>query len=227
MKSITMLLLASGTIALSNGAFASWDAGPCSGGGTAPCVEATDGSSTWHFNGDGSHADEWHGHPNSVDDLSFYGESFLDCPDLISPTCNLRLNGQVKKCLDSNNDWRILIKVTGGSVTSGDLACGGISLGGFDWFANHTGIHSGFADDCDQGILYGGPLEGNIGDIDITYLGFIPVATNAHVHSVDFVNSSPSYFDFNSVIYEPGEVSSGCSVTGRLYIDNLDNITIN
>ena len=50
---------------VSGGAAASWDSGACPQPhtGPAPCFETEINGNTYHFNGSGGHADEWHGLP--------------------------------------------------------------------------------------------------------------------------------------------------------------------
>lgn len=216
---------------VSNISLAGWDEGPCPQPhtGPAPCIEVLDNNDVyWHFNGDGSHADIWHGAPPAgANDLSFSGPSDLDCGDL-GANCTLTLNGQVKKCQDSNGDWRIGVKVNSSSIGGGGL-CSFIGLGGFPWYTGSIDLpHCPFEDDCDNFIPYTpspNTLTGTVGSIDITLLG-IPRVTGGHVHGVIFTPGCNPTFTFNSDFYDCDEESEGCSVNGVLTATNIQCLNI-
>lgn len=211
-------------LAFSQIATAGWLPDPCSGGGTAPCIDinvGTDANPEWyHFNGDGSNANHWHGHPWGGP-LAFSGPSELQC-DGINADCTLTLYGEVMKCLDSNSQWRIGVRVVDYDVEGG-FPCGLIVLGGFPWYAKDANSvpHCPFTDDCDDFIPYTPnptALVGHIGGIDISVI--IPRVADGHVHDVIFTPGSNANFSFNSDFYSCDETTQPCSVDGVLTIED-------
>lgn len=246
-KIILSMMLGLGAISLSSIASANWVDGPCPpSGGPAPCIEAIDynGSTNpndwdyYHFNGDGSHAGDWHGMPtNNALDLQFTGTSVLNC-GLLGAECELTLGGKVKKCQDSNGDWRVGIQVNGYNI-EGDGLCGDITLHNFPWYSKDAAItpHCPFGDDCENFNVYdpnatsyfatvGGddiPPPGNDG-IEVQVFG-IPVVTDGHVHNVEFTPGCPASFDFDSEFFDCDEEGLGCSVDGLL-VSEIDCLNI-
>lgn len=213
---------------LSSLAAASWDPGPCPGGGSAPCIEAVVNGNTYHFNGTGGHAGVWHGLPTTGADFEFSGPTDLSC-DSIDLDCTLTLGGKVQKCQDSSGAWRIGVQVNSSNV-SGSFPCGTVSLGGFPWYAKDGSItpHCPFTDDCDNFIPYvpgASSYTGNFGEIDISVIG-IPRVTNGHVHGVVFNPGVGANFDFNSDFYDCDENELGCSVDGTLTVTNATSLDI-
>ncbi|WP_162925686.1 hypothetical protein [Isoalcanivorax indicus] len=206
-----------------------WNPGPCpSPGGPAPCIEAVVSGNTFHFNGDGSGADEWKGLPTTGADFQFSGASALSCSGL-NLNCTLNLGGKVKKCQDSNGDWRIGVQVNSSSVT-GSFPCGTVGLGNFPWLAKDSTIsnHCPFTDDCDNFIPYdpnASTYTGNFGEIDITVLGISRVR-DGHVHDVVFTPGVGANFNFNSAFYDCDENDLGCTVNGTLSITNATSLDI-
>ncbi len=246
MKSIVAknMLIAAGTL-ISAAAFATPGAHGPTGGLCSPdhdtssngvwdCVEWT-GAGT--MTGNDNHASEggWFGPggtSNANDTFVFRGDSALACP-LASADCTLELRGQVRVNTETGND--LSIKVLDGSVSGSSFLCGSINISGFPWYAADTSEHDVF-DNASYISSPGGGSEpngvgiGNFGNIDLSAL--IYNISDGHVHDVEFSNgdpsvSDPSYFYFNSVIYEDGSAhsSQGCSVDGKLYIaDGVDDI---
>lgn len=222
---------------LSSLAMASWDTGPCSGGGSAPCIETEINGNTYHFNGSGGHAGVWHGRPAAEGGgaFDFIGDDVdLTCPGT-NPSCTLTLSGEVKKCQDSNGDWRIGVRVTGGDVNPGDFLCNFISLGGFPWYSKDPSItpHCPFEDDCDSFIPYDPSASnyvGNFGSIDVTTpIGM--VVDNEHVHNVVFTpghvsNPPEATFNFSSSTFFSCDEEEGCAIDGILTLDNASSLEI-
>ncbi|SOC28046.1 hypothetical protein SAMN05877962_1322 [Alloalcanivorax xenomutans] len=221
-KIIMLSALGVASFGLTQAANASWDSGACPQPhtGPAPCVERNINGTWEHFNGDGSHADEWHG------PIEFVGTSTLGC-SIATAECTLSLTGNVKKFQDGSGNWHIGIQVVDGDVTGSGL-CPGINLSGFPWYAGPTTMHTGFS--SSTGIPYPGPYVGNMGNINLTALGGLITVNNSHVHDVTFDNngSGASYFDFDSPLYTGGnsDNDSGCDVDGRLFVNTYDDINI-
>lgn len=178
-KIIMLSALGVASFGLTQAANASWDSGACSGGGPAPCIEYNDGTNTYHFNGDGSHSGDWHGHPGGGD-FQFTGYTDLGC-SLGQFYCELTLTGDVRKFQDGNGDWRIGVRVNSGSVaqgSEGDNECSNISVGGFPWYVGDYPNDHTFG--ASSGMLYTGTSSvytGNVGDIDVTYTVFgLPIS---------------------------------------------------
>ena len=248
-KQIKVLLasiLGVGLLGASQFAAADWDSGRCTSPnpGPAPCVEhqASDGS-WWHFNGSGGNAGVWHGYPVNEDgqspeqDFQFSGTTDLSCT-LGAFTCELTLNGEVKKFQDGNGNWRIGVRVNSGSVAPGDEECDAISVGNFPWYAGHdpdqdAGFPGQHVLSNSTGIVYNGTSSvytGHIGQIDVIYsgLGFpITLVNDGHLHDVQYQNSTNSFLFGSSgtgsqdnILYEDGasDTDSGCTVDGALVL---------
>jgi hypothetical protein len=219
---------------LSSLAMANWDTGPCSGSGSAPCIETEINGNTYHFNGSGGHAGVWHGRPQAEGggDFSFSGPSSLEC-DGTPIDCTLSLTGEVKKCLDSDDNWRIGVRVNASNVQAGDFACNFIALDGFPWYSKDTAIgtpdHCPFEDNCDTFIPYDSTASSytaNFGLIDIDVLGSTEVS-EGHVHSVVFNPGVGANFVFASDFFNCEEGDEGCSVDGTLTLNNGTSLDIN
>lgn len=218
---------------LSSVAAASWVAGPCPGTGNAPCIEVTDDfDDVWHFNGDGGHADVWHGHPLGGDFAFSNDDVDLGC-SIASLNCTLELTGQVKKCQDSNGDWRVGVKVTGGDASDG-LFCGTVDLYNFPWYSKDPAIasHCPFEDDCDSFIPYdpnASVYTGNFGAVSVDALGS-NLVDEEHLHGVDFtpgvVASGDATFDFRGKDFYDCAENDGCSIDGLLQLNNAKELHI-
>lgn len=213
---------------LSSMAAASWNTGPCPGTGTAPCIEAEVSGNTYHFNGSGGHAGEWHGLPTTGEDFDFVGDDVeLDCA--LNLNCTLTLSGKVKKCQDSGGAWRIGVQVNSADVAAGDSLCGLVSVGGFPWYSKDPTIanHCPFEDNCDNFIPYNpsaSSYTANFGTIDVTALG-MNLVDNEHVHGVVFTPGAGANFSFASDFYDCNE-NADCSINGVLTLDNATSLDI-
>lgn len=245
-KLILASVMGVGLMGASQFATADWESGACPrpNNGPAPCIEHQDSTGAWwHFNGDGSHADEWHGYPTNEDgqspeqDFQFTGTTDLSCT-LGAFTCDLTLNGEVKKFQDGEGNWRIGVRVNSGSVAvgNGDDECEDITVGGFPWYAGHDPDHNGSFSgqhvlSSTTGIVYTGTSSvytGHVGQIDVGYsvFGFpVSLVSDGHLHDVEYENSSSSFLfgsagggSQDNIIYEGGAADddSGCTVDGAL-----------
>lgn len=250
LKIATATLFGAVLLGGSQSAFANWDPGPCTAAdkaGPAPCIEYEDSSTTpvtwWHFNGDPLHTNQWHG-PNdaggstgsATNTFEFTGTSTLSCGSL-EATCDLTLNGQVKKFQDASGNWKVGVKVLSGNVGSGGALCGAISVGGFPWYAgpdnpNTDPYHGPY--DNSTGVDYPGPtapnLIGSMGTIDVSVF-LVPQCTvsDTHIHDVIFSNngSGVSYFQFANELFTFPHSGTGVSVNGQLLVnDYVDDINI-
>lgn len=228
-----LIMLSIGTLAalgVSHQASAGWDLGPCPqpNTGPAPCIESNTASDgTWHFNGAGAHADDWHGAPGG-DDIVFSGVTVLECGGL-TIDCNLTLVGQIKKCQSPTGDWHVGIRATSFALSGAPL-CPVISLSGFPWYskAYATTPHCPFGDVCEDFNSYvpgASSYTFNIGSIDVSVLG-IPRVSGGHLHGLVF--SNPGILSFNSGFYDCSENSLGCAVEGEAYYNggNGDSLSI-
>lgn len=219
---------------LSSLAMANWDTGACSGSGTAPCIETEINGNTYHFNGSGGHAGVWHGRPAAEGggDFEFSGSNVdLSCPSA-SPSCNLSLGGEVKKCQDSNGNWRIGVRVNSADVTPGDFLCNFITVGGFPWYSKDPTIasHCPFEDDCDSFIPYdpsASTYTANFGTIDVS----APTGTlvsGEHLHGVIFTPGVGATFDFTGpkTFFDCDETEGDCSINGILTLDNATSLDV-
>lgn len=212
-------------------ATADWEEGPCPQPhtGPAPCIEVLDNNDVyWHINGDGGHADIWHGHPVAGDFAFSNDDVDLGC-SLASLNCTLELTGQVKKCQDSDGNWRIGVAVTGGSASNG-LFCGTVDLYNFPWYSKNPAIanHCPFEDDCDNFIPYvpnASTYTGNFGAVFVDALGF-ELVEGDHLHGVVFTPGPAATFDFrNKTFYDCNE-TAGCGIDGLLELNNAQELNI-
>lgn len=235
-KLLFSTILGAAAWSLSHVAVAGWVDGPCPQPhiGPAPCIEAVyhNGSTDpndWdyhHFNGDGSQADRWKGAPRGGD-FEFVGSN-VDLQCLLNLNCTLTLRGEVKKCQDSNGDWRIGVRVNSSSV-SGIFPCGAVSVGGFPWYSKDHGItpHCEFANDCDDFILYNPSATSyfaNFGKIDVSALG-VTLVDGEHVHEVEFTPGLNASFAFDSFFYDCEE-DGNCHINGVLSVSNVNELNI-
>lgn len=230
MKRETLLSIFLGAAAgsLSSLAAAAWETGPCSGGGSGPCIETKVNGSTYHFNGSGWHAGEWHGLPTSGVNFQFSGSTQWNCGSIWE--CTQTWSGKVKKCQDSGGDWRIGIQVSSADVVPGNFYCNFVTLGGFPRYLKGSPItnHCPFTDDCDNFIPYDPSVStytANVGPIDIEIFGS-PQLANGHVHSVVFTPGVSANFAFSSDFYDCDENDQGCSMDGTLTLDNATSLDI-
>ena len=224
------------TWSLSSLAAAGWHDGPCLPAeiGPVPCIEVAIGDDSYHY-GSGLHdggvhpdLEAWHGHPLGGD-FEFRGTGVaLDCPE-IGLSCTLTLSGQVRKCQDSNGDWRIGVRVTAADAQPGDFLCIGLNISGFPWYSKDPSItpHCPFEDDCDSFIPYdpnATTYTGNFGNVTVSsILGTF--VNSEHLHGVVFTPGPGANFDFDSNFHDCDE-NEGCSIDGTLYIDNADALYI-
>ena len=221
---------------LSSVAAANWDTGACPQphAGPAPCIETEINGNTYHFNGSGGHAGVWHGRPAAEGggDFDFSGSNVdLVCGDT-DPSCILTLSGQVKKCEDSNGDWRVGVKVTDSDVQAGDFLCNFISVSGFPWYSNtqpeEDQDHCSFVDDCDNFVPYdpaATTYTANFGAITVDASLVGNLVNAEHVHGVVFTPGVGANFSFASDFYDCDE-TAGCSITGVLTLDNATSLDI-
>ena len=231
-KPIFLALFGVAVWSLSSFTTASWNTGPCSSAGTAPCIETEINGNTYHFNGGGSHAGVWHGRPAAEGggDFSFSGFFALAC-DGPPSDCILNLTGEVKKCQDSNGGWRIGVRVNDSQVDPGDFLCNFIALDGFPWYSKDPSVtsHCPFTDDCDNFIPYdpnASSYTANFGLIDIDVLGS-PQVVNGHLHGVVFNPGAGANFAFYSDIFDCRRTNQSCRVNGTLSLDNGTSLDIN
>ena len=224
---------------LSSAAAANWDACACPQppSGPAPCIEIVDGGNVYHFNGSGGHADEWHGMPAALGGgpIQFTGTNVaLDCPEN-SVSCTLTLDGQVKKCEDSNGDWRIGVRVTGADVSAGDFLCDFLNVGGFPWYSKDPTVtpHCPFEDDCDTFIPYdpsGSSYVGNFGSVDVSDILGTTYVDNEHLHNVVFtpnnLGGNPANFNFSNKTFYNCDEEVRCTIDGILYLDGADELNV-
>tara|TARA_R100000963_G_C4621637_1_gene88965 strand:+ start:295 stop:993 length:699 start_codon:yes stop_codon:yes gene_type:complete len=228
-KLLLSALLGMAAWSFSSVAIADWDTGACPGSGSAPCIETEINGNTYHFNGTGGHADVWHGRPAAEGggEFVFEGEG-VDLECALDLNCTLALSGQVKKCQDSNGDWRIGVQVTDATVSDGTF-CGVVNVDGFPWYSKDPTIasHCPFEDDCDSFIPYdpsATSYTANFGTIDVSALG-MGLVSGEHVHSVVFTPGVGANFSFASDFYDCDE-EAGCSITGVLTVNNATSLDI-
>jgi hypothetical protein len=217
---------------LSSVAAANWDTGACPtpNPGPAPCIETVVNGNTYHFNGSGGHADVWHGLPAAEGggDFSFSGNSVLAC-ESTEYACTMESTGQVKKCEDSNGNWRIGVRVNSFDV-SGPFTCHTFAFSGFPWYSKDSSItpHCPFEDDCDFFSEYdpnASTYTANLGPININVFGS-PKVTNGHMHGVVFTPGVAARVGFDSRFYDCNENDQGCSVDGEVILDNATSLDI-
>ncbi|WP_370202621.1 hypothetical protein [Alloalcanivorax venustensis] len=234
-KTLLSVLLGMQAWLLSSVVVAGWEEGPCPqpGTGPAPCFELTDDNDdVWHFNGDGAHAAEWHGHPLGGD-LVFSGNNVdLSCSGF-GMNCTFSLGSQVKKCQDSNGDWRIGVRITSGEASDG-LFCGTIVLAGFPWYSKDPTIpnHCPFEDDCDSLIPYvNGAFSytANLGAIDMSILAS-PVVTDGHLNNLVFtpgiVANGEATVDFTNKAFYGCAGDNDCDIDGVAQLSNAKSLYI-
>ena len=227
-KLLLSVLLTTATWSLSSLATANWDTGPCPGGGTAPCIEAEVSGTTYHFNGTGDHAGEWHGLPTTGDDFQFSGATVWGCSGL-NVNCTWSWGAKIQKCQDNNGDWRIGLQVNSASMTGG-FFCGIITWGGFPWYSKDVAnsSHCPFTDDCSNFTPYdtsASSYASNLGAIDQIVLG-TPQVQNGHLHDVIFYPGTGANLDFNSEFYDCDDVGQDCYVDGTLVLQNATSLDI-
>lgn len=225
---LLLALLASAICSLASPVTADWDTGPCPGGGTAPCIEAEVSGNTYHFNGTGDHAGEWHGLPTTGEDFEFSGATAWGCRGR-NFNCTLTWGARIKKCQDSNGDWRLGLQMNSVNV-SGGLGCASFALGSFPWYTKdpHVANHCPFEDDCDSFIPYetGAPnYTTNLGAIDLAIFG-IPLIADGHLHGVVFTPGIGANFAFDSEFYGCDDESQGCWVEGALTVTNATSLDV-
>ena len=233
-KLILSTLFGMAAWSLSSVAAANWDTGACPQPhqGPAPCIETEINGNTYHFNGSGGHADVWHGRPAAEGggDFDFSGDNVLLECSAGDPNCILTLSGQVKKCEDSDGNWRVGVKVTGADVEAGDFLCNFIEVSGFPWYSKDPTItpHCPFEDDCDSFIPYdpsASTYTANFGEItvDATLIGTL--VDEEHLHNVVFTPGVGANFAFDSFFYDCSEADD-CEIEGVLTIDNATSLEI-
>ncbi|GAA5138833.1 hypothetical protein [Alloalcanivorax gelatiniphagus] len=220
--------LAAATWSLPNLASADWDTGPCPGGGTAPCIEAEVSGTTYHFNGSGDHAGEWHGLPTTGEDFEFIGPTQWGCNGL-NWNCTVTWTNKIKKCQDSAGDWRIGFQVNSASV-SGSFPCAAFVMSGFPWYTKDAKAvsHCPFTDDCNSLIPYSpgaSSLVTNLGEIDVTIFG-IPRIADSHLHNIVFTPGPSANFSLASEYYDCDDTEVGCSIYGTVSLSNATSLDI-
>ena len=226
-KNLPLLSLAAWS--LSSFAAADWDTGACPGGGSAPCIETEINGNTYHFNGTGGHTDIWHGRPAAEGggDFVFEGDDAdVNCAWNLS--CTLAWSGEIKKCQDSNGNWRIGFRINSASMSNGTY-CRAFAFSNFPWYLKDPSItpHCPFADNCDDFIPYDATASsyiGNLGQINLSVLG-ITLANEEHLHSVIFTPGLGASFDFDSDFYDCDD-EANCSFDGTLTINNATSLDI-
>ncbi|MEO1892301.1 MAG: hypothetical protein ABGX84_05775 [Alcanivorax sp.] len=217
---------------LSSLAMASWDMGPCSGTGTAPCIETEINGNTYHFNGNGSHAGVWHGRPAAEGggEFDFSGTDLDFTCDPVSWGCNLTLSGEVKKCQDSSGAWRVGVRVTDADLSAGSFACDLFTVDGFPWYFKDPTIasHCPFEDDCDSFIPYNpnaSTYTGNFGSVSVS--SFLNTyVDNGHLHGVVFTPGVGATFDLGNKSFFSCDEEEACSLDGVLTLDNAMSLDI-
>ena len=230
-KLLLSALLGMAAWSFSGTAVASWDTGACPGTGTAPCIETEINGNTYHFNGTGGHAGVWHGRPAAEGggDFEFEGDDvFLECGTDLD--CTLNLSGSVKKCQDSNGEWRIGVRVTGANVSPGDFLCAFVTVGGFPWYSKDPSItsHCPFEDNCDSFIPYdanASSYTANFGTIDVSVPGSTLV-DNEHLHGVVFTPGVGANFAFDEKTFFDCEEEGDCVIDGVLTINNATSLDV-
>ncbi|MFP1679126.1 hypothetical protein ACLD02_10525 [Alloalcanivorax sp. C16-2] len=227
-ETLFFTLLGLAAWSLSNITVADWDTGACPGGGSAPCIETEINDNTYHFNGTGGHTDTWHSRPAAEGggDFVFEGDAGFYCS--LNLNCTLAWSGEIKKCQDSNGDWRIGFQINSASMSNGSF-CSLYILSNFPWYLKEPSLtpHCPFVDNCDDFIPYDATASSytaNLGRISLTAIG-IGLVNEEHLHSVAFTPGLGASFDFSSNFYDCDE-SSDCSFEGELIIDNATSLDI-
>lgn len=220
---------------ISSVAAANWDSGACPQphAGPGPCIETEINGNTYHFNGSGGHAGDWHGLPAAEGGgpFQFEGSSIdLRCGPA-TPSCNLTLSGEVKKCQTSSGSWRIGLRVSAASFSPGDFVCNFLIMDGFPWYSRvpNAVSHCSFEDNCDGFIPYEPSTStyvANFGSVGI----ISPISTwmvDGHLHDVVFNPGVGANFDFsNKMFFDCDEEETGCSIDGILTINNATSLYI-
>ncbi|MFP1682781.1 hypothetical protein ACLD0W_09730 [Alloalcanivorax sp. C16-1] len=227
-KILLSAFLATATWSLPGLATADWDTGPCPGSGTAPCIEAEVSGTTYHFNGTGDHAGEWHGLPTTGEDFVFSGATTWGCSGL-NANCTWNWGVKIKKCQDENDDWRIGLQVNSASMTGGFI-CGLLTWSGFPWYSKDVAnsSHCPFTDDCSNFTAYDATASSytnNLGAIDHIIFG-TPRVENGHLHEVVFNPGTSANLVFNSQFYDCDDEDQGCSINGTLTVTNATSLDI-
>lgn len=241
----TPLLTAVGTLfALIATPASAWFGGSCAdhyaNGGCGVCVEVFDGNCWWHVNGpDGEHSDPtWKGALPTSGECPAYGEEssasespfiFSGATDLacvgLNAACTLTLEGLLKK-----EDGSLGVQIVDGSVAGSGL-CSLIEMD-FPWWAGPDSQHSGHG--AGSSIPIGTPpYEGSVGNIAFRVRNplFIPPylvnISDAHIHGVTFTNETgASCFTFSNDILYSDESSTGCSIDGKLCVQNGKDVNV-
>ncbi|KXJ52070.1 MAG: hypothetical protein AXW12_16370 [Thalassospira sp. Nap_22] len=227
---------------LSSFTAASWSSGACpqphTGG--APCIETVVNGNTYHFNGDGGHAGSWHGLPAAEGggDFEFQNSGVELLCASINPNCDVVLNGQLKKCQDSDGNWRLGVRVTGGNF-SGSFWCNGQDLSGFPWYSadpashDHDAGQCPFIDDCDNFLPYDPSASNYVGHFgEVTMSSLLGTHIDAaHVHNMIFTANNQgalptANFHFADRAFFDCQGEWTCSIDGILYLDNADELNI-
>lgn len=224
-------LLGAAAWSLSGVAVADWNSGPCPQPhtGPAPCIETEMNGNTYHFDDGDGHAGIWYPTPEGGGDFEFTSDSVILACSGFQVECLLALSAEVKKCQDSNGDWRIGLRMNSADVEAGDFACNLVALGGFPWYSKDSSItpHCPFTDDCDTFIPYdpsASTYTANYGPIDINFLGS-PEVVDGHVHGAVFTPGAGANFAFSSDFFDCAE-NMDCSVDGILTLDNATSLYI-
>lgn len=228
-KILPLALFALTACSLSSFAVADWDTGACPETGAAPCIETEINGNTYHFNGTDGHADVWHGRPAAEGggDFVFEGDG-VDLQCSLNLNCIVALSGHVKKCQDSNGEWRIGVQVNSATL-SNNTFCGSVNVGGFPWYFKDSAIagHCRFEDGCDSFIPYdpnATTYTSNSGPIDVSALG-IALVEGEHIHDVVFTPGVSANISFASDLYDCDETSS-YSMDGVLTLNNATSFHI-
>lgn len=235
-KLILSTLFGMAAWSLSSAVAANWDTGACPQPhqGPAPCIETEINGNTYHFNGSGGHADVWHGRPAAEGGgaFDFTGNNVdLDCPDG-NPSCTLTLSGEVKKCQDSDDNWRLGVRVVSADVAPGDFLCNFIGVSGFPWYAKDPSAtpQCPFEDDCDTFIPYdanASTYTANFGTITVT-TPFGTAVNGEYVPGVVFTPGVGANFNFSGPIqFMECDGSDGdCTIDGILTLDNGTSLNV-
>ncbi|MBM1144415.1 hypothetical protein GN155_011565 [Alcanivorax sp. ZXX171] len=235
-KILLSSLLGAVAWSVSGAAAASWDSGACPQPhtGPAPCFETEINGNTYHFNGSGGHADEWHGLPAAEGGGDFqFSSEYVDIRcSLASPSCAFNASGQVKKCKDSSGAWRIGVRVNSINLSPGDFVCNFATASGFPWYSKDRTISNQcpFEDDCDSFLPYepgASSYVGNFGTatISVTLIGIL--VEDEYLNGMVFTPGVGATLDFNDKSFmscDAGEES--CSVDGSLTLDNATSFDI-
>ncbi|MEY1661550.1 hypothetical protein [Isoalcanivorax beigongshangi] len=228
-KLLASVLVGGGVALFSAGASASyWEEGTCAPDhvdGPAPCIQATDeDGKTYFFNGDGAHAGDWHGRPDTGSPFTFKGSTDLKC-GVAALSCDLALNGNVRKDFDpAAGEWKIGIQVTSANVT-GSVLCSAVTVKGFPWYVDQDANDGPYTSAVGVGIpyTYGGTpaisFMGSIGPIGISVPLLGINVNDGHMHKVFYNNQDTFSFggaNGDSTIYNSSEGSTGCTVSGDL-----------